>query len=432
MKELRKKWESVQYGGDIQDTTELIEKYNVEGFITARRENEREQGGSLRSRLLRDHVLLTSSIAPRIYSIVHDVQERLGVTGEFEVFCLNDSNVNAFAHIDLSGESEQHVMGITSAALEHLEDDEIASLIGHEMGHFIFGHNEMLALLNRDKDNESVTVLPYLGECLFVRWRKKSEISADRLGLVAAGSFEAAARALIKAGYGLSGRNLNLDIDALLKQIESVKDKPEAVEAAFRSHPLLPLRLQALRLFQDLGQKRDGMQVVDKEIDALFAWFKRYPRNPVHEAVMKTIALAGMNLVSAECDVDDEEIRTIIYLLHSQFTDEPEKEIVLDVAERDRLLTQMIERINEDGETFDKQFVICRLAEIALADGKLLNEEAGSILQVAEALGMTSREAYGIIVAAAQNVGFKVDYRMKELVKTVRMQLMQPIREAIQ
>jgi uncharacterized tellurite resistance protein B-like protein len=432
MKELREKWESVQYGGDIQDTTELIEKYNVEGFIAARRENEREQGGSLRGRLLRDHVLLTSSIAPRIYSIVHDVQQRLGVTGEFEVFCLNDSNVNAFAHIDLSGESEQHVMGITSAALEHLEDDEIASLIGHEMGHFIFGHNEMLALLNRDKDNESVTVLPYLGECLFVRWRKKSEISADRLGLVAAGSFEASARALIKAGYGLSGRNLNLDVDALLKQIESVKDKPEAVEAAFRSHPLLPLRLQALRLFADMGQKRDGMQVVDKEIDALFAWFKRYPRNPVHEAVMKTIALAGMNLVSAECDVDDEEIRTIIYLLHSYFTDEPEKEIVLDVAERDRLLMQMIERINEDGDTSDKQFVICRLADIALADGKLLNEEAGSILQVAEALGMTSREAYGIIVGAAQTVGFKVDYRMKELVKTVRMQLIQPVRESIQ
>ena len=145
---------------------------------------------------------------------------------------------------------------------------------------------------------------------------------------------------------------------------------------------------------------------------------------------MKIIALAGMKVVSAEGEVDDEEIRSLIYWLHASFTDEPEKQLVADPAERDQKLKEAIAFVNREGDAHDKNFAICRLADVALADGKLLNEEAGIIIEVAEAMGISGRAAYGVIVGAAQTVGFNVDYRMKEIVREVRSRLIESVVEA--
>lgn len=420
--------QSIQYRGDRADIKELYEKYNVGGFLAAREADERGDGASFRSQLMKDGVLLNEVLSPRIYQIVNHVQEQLELGGNFDVFCVLDKDINAFAHLDTSGETHQHVIGITSAALENLEDVEIASLLGHELGHFIFGHNRLLGLMNRDERNPSMTVLPYMGECLFLRWRKKSEISADRVGLIASQSFEATARTLIKAGFGLSEKNLNLNVDSLLKQIETIKDKPEFVEAAYRSHPLLPLRLKALHLFAEaVTAKAANLEQVETQIDGLFDWLKRYPRKPLHEAVMRIVALAGMKIVGAENDVDEEEIRTVIYVLHAHFTDDPEKELIINPSERAKRLKEAMELVRREGDDSDKGFIVSRLADIALADGKLLDAEAGLILETAEALGMPSRHAYGIIVGAAQSVGFRVDFRMKELTRQVRSQLMNTV-----
>jgi len=332
--------------------------------------------------------------------------------------------------LNTNGEQAQQLVGITSGALENLDDAEIASLLGHEMGHFIFGHNRLLGLLNRDERTKAITVLPYMGECLFLRWRKKSEISADRTGLIASGSFEASARALIKAGFGLTEKNLNPKVDSLLSQIESIKDKPEIIEAAYHSHPLLPLRLKALHLFSEsVARKRPSDSgAVEDQVDQLFGWLKRYPRKPLHEAIMRVVATAGMNILAIEDEVDEEELRVLIYILHNNFTDEPEAELILDPRKRMERLKESLAFVNREGDQDDKKYITCRLADVALADGKLLNEEAGAILEIAEALGIPARQAYGIMIGAAQVVGFRVDFHMKNLTRRVRNQLVASVK----
>ncbi|HNU51477.1 MAG TPA: M48 family metalloprotease [Verrucomicrobiota bacterium] len=425
MKSTPDRWKHFQYRGDARGIGQLYEEYNVDGFLSAREAGQREWGHSMRDRLLKDGVLLNEVLSPRIYRIVRSVQETLAVEGTFEVFCVRDADVNAFALLDHSSDQPRHLVGITSAALEHLEDDEISFLLGHELGHFLFGHNRLLGLLNQDERVEKVTVLPYLGECLFLRWRKTSEVSADRLGLVASGCFAAGARALVKAGFGLSDRNLDVNVDSLLRQIEAIKDKPEIIEAAYRSHPLLPLRLKALHLFSEAlnqGDKAD-LAAVDDQIDALFEWFRRYPRRPLAEAVMRIVALAGMRIVGVEREIDEEEVRTVIYILHGHFTDTPEAELVLDPDERDRRWRAALEVLAREGDDSDRGFIISRLADIALADGKLLESEAGVILEIAEQIGMSPRMAYGVIVGAAQTVGFRVDHQLREITQRVRGQM---------
>jgi hypothetical protein len=428
---LQRNWDGIRYRGDAEDSRALFDSYNVGGFLDAREGEIRERGDSSRSQLRKDGVLLNALVSPRIHGIVRNVQVRLGVEGVFEVYCIRENDVNAFALLDYSEEKPCHVVGITSTAAEMLDDNEIAFLLGHELGHFIYEHNRLLGLLNRDQHNPKITVLPYLGECLFLRWRKKSEISADRLGLVACGSFESAARALIKAGFGLSDRNINTDTDALLRQIEAFRDRPEMIEASYRSHPLLPLRLKSLQLFSQATATvgPNAQAEADTAIDDLFAWFKRYPRKPVAEAVMQIVALAGLRIAGVEGDVDDEEVRTLIYVLHNWFTDTPEVELITDPIENERRWKAAVKLVREKGDDGDRGFIISRLSEIALADGKLLEKEGGVILETAEALGWSARNAYGTIIGAAQAVGFQVDYQMKEITLRVRTQLMETARD---
>ena len=217
------------------------------------------------------------------------------------------------------------------------------SILGHELGHILFGNNRLAALISTDAANPSVTVLPALGESLYLRWRKKAEISADRVSVLASRDFKATATSLLKATFGLSERNLNLDVEALVNQVDEIRGRPELMEEVFASHPLLPIRLKAVELFsrsakaQRAGYPVEGTPLGDDElenaVDDLVKLTRRYPFQPLHQAIMRVVALGGALLLSADRDVSDEEVKILVQILHRWFTDEPEAEIVTDRAE---------------------------------------------------------------------------------------------------
>jgi hypothetical protein len=69
------------------------------------------------------------------------------------------------------------------------------------------------------------------------------------VSVLASRDYRATATALLKATFGLSERNLNLDIEALVNQVDEIRGRPELMEEVFASHPLLPIRLKAVELF---------------------------------------------------------------------------------------------------------------------------------------------------------------------------------------
>jgi uncharacterized tellurite resistance protein B-like protein len=138
---------------------------------------------------------------------------------------------------------------------------------------------------------------------------------------------------------------------------------------------------------------------------------------------MRSNAFAGAMLLSTDGDIRDEEVKILVQILHYYFTDEPEKEIVTDRKEIEEKLPQVIETIKEKGEEDDKSFILSRLADIALADGALIDSEGAVILQVGEWLGMTTRESYRIIVQAVQSVGFRTDVKLNRIAEELRRSL---------
>lgn len=428
----------IRYRGDKEDVELLFKDYNLEGIISTSEERQKLEESNFRNQLLKDGAfLLSQPISPRIFNIISETKQKLGLEGEYEVFCLNSSSINAFAYVQPAEGKNFFIIGITSAALEDLEDLEIQFILGHELGHFLYEHNRMNYLINPNPASQGVTLLPSMGENIFLRWRKKCEISTDRIGLIACGDFENAARAMLKTAYGLTGKNLNLDVDSLLQQIDALKEEPEALEVNYRSHPLMPLRLKVMQMFaespiftQIINGKSDfsdkELSDLEDRTDQWVNWIKRYPRRPLDLAAMKLVTAAGIKLIMTEAIIMDEEIKVIIQILHKYFADEPGDvihEIMQDTENLDKLIRTTVKEISEKGDDRHKTFVLSRLADIAIADGKLAKPEAGIIFDIAKDFGIQEKAAYSIVVGGMSSVGLNIDWKMNSLVREIKAQL---------
>lgn len=429
----------IRYRGDKEDVELLFKDYNLEGIISTSEERQRLEESNFRNQLLKEGAfMLSQPISPRIFKIVTETKQKLDLEGEYEVFCLNSSTINAFAYVQPAQGKNFFTVGMTSAALEELEDLEIQFILGHEFGHFLFEHNRMNYLINPNPTSQGVTLLPSMGESIFLRWRKKCEISTDRVGLIACGNFEAAARAMLKTAYGLTGKNLNLDVDSLLQQIDDLKDEPEALEVNYRSHPLMPLRLKVMQMFAEspiFNQVVNGKtDISEQELNALedrtdqwVNWIKRYPRRPLELATMKLVTAAGIKLIKTEAAIMDEEIKVVIQILHKYFTDEPDEvinEVMQDHKNIDKLIDTCVKEISTKGDDRHKTFVLSRLADIAIADGKLAKPEAGIIFDIAKDFGIQEKAAYSIVVGGMSSVGLNIDWKMNSLVREIKAKLL--------
>jgi len=423
-------WNDVRYRGDAKDVEELMTTYRVADYLATFEENRRQIDQGIRERLLKEGIRLSERLSPRIYRVFSEVCLALGLETQAEVFCLPSPDINAFAILDVRKDTTYSLVGVTATALERLEDAELRSILGHELGHILFGNNRLAALISTDAANPSVTVLPALGESLYLRWRKKAEISADRVSVLASRDFKATATSLLKATFGLSERNLNLDIEALVNQVDEIRGRPELMEEVFASHPLLPIRLKAVELFSRSAKaKRAGYPVegepiqdgaLEDAVDDLVRLTRRYPFQPIHLAVMRAVALGGAQLLAADRDVSDEEVKILVQILHKWFTDEPESEIVTDREQISARLPEAIEIVRKDGALDDKLFILSRLTDVALADGALMDAESAIILDIAKQLDVPTKMAYSIIVGSAQSIGFRTDVKLNRMAEDIR------------
>ena len=431
-------WNDIRYRGDAKDVEELMTTYRVADYLATIEENRRQIDQGVRERLLKEGIRLSERLSPRIYRVFADVAQALGLATQPEVFCLPSNDINAFTMLDVRKETTYSLVGVTAPALERLDDAELRSILGHELGHILFGNNRLAALISTDASNPSVTVLPALGESLYLRWRKKAEISADRVSVLASRDFRSTATSLLKATFGLSERNLNLDIEALVNQVDEIRGKPELMEEVFASHPLLPIRLKAVELFSRSAKARragypvEGDAIGDEElenaVDELVKLTRRYPSEPLHVAIMRAVALGGAKLLAADRDVSDEEVKILVQILHKWFTDEPESEIVTDRDEIAARLPQALETVKKDGGLDDKGFILSRLADVALADGALMDAESGLILEIAHDLDVPVKLAYQIIVGAAQSIGFRTDVKLNRMAEKIRRSMARGIK----
>lgn len=178
----------------------------------------------------------------------------------------------------------------------------------------LFEHAELysaISLLYQDMDIHPQNIKNQYG-----LYRKFEEISADRVGLLASGDFEAAIRAMIIMISGLNDNLLNLELSQLFDYAERVLDDLKKLKVfPDTKHPAMPLRIMALKAFSESMMYKSalaGEEVkADPELEAnmseLTRLIKIYPSNPEEYWMMMAKASAIYQIVAADKEINFEE-----------------------------------------------------------------------------------------------------------------------------
>jgi Zn-dependent protease with chaperone function len=147
---------------------------------------------------------------------------------------------------------------LNSGAVSLLDDDEMRVLIGHELGHVISGHalyrTITILLLELGFQNlpflAGIALLPI--KVALLEWFRKSELSADRAGLLVGQDAIPATRIFLKLAGG--GRINEMDLDAFLEQAKEYEESGGPLDTIYKilntlgaSHPFNTLRAAELQ-----------------------------------------------------------------------------------------------------------------------------------------------------------------------------------------
>ena len=223
---------------------------------------------------------------PRMNALYADVLTTLDWPERPELFVSQTPFVNAGAY-----GMERPFIVINSGALKLLDDDEMRTLLGHELGHVMSGHalyHTILVLIL----NVSLGALPFLAgiailpiQLALLEWFRKSELSSDRAGLLACQDATASLRVNLKFAGG--GDMSQMDLNAFLAQASEYEAAGGALDRIFkilgvlgRTHPFNTVRAAELQRWIEDGHyervlggeyTRRGPEAearpVDKDID---------------------------------------------------------------------------------------------------------------------------------------------------------------------
>jgi Zn-dependent protease with chaperone function len=162
---------------------------------------------------------------------------------------------------------DKPIIVINSAMLDLLDEEEMRFVVGHELGHALSGHAVYRTLLLRLLNLGGIwSAVP--GGALGIRvmvaalfeWQRKSELSADRAGLLATQDPTAALRHHMKMASG-SGDLSDLDQTSFFAQGQEYLEAGDLRDSVLklllvenRTHPFAVVRAAELRRWVDSGE----------------------------------------------------------------------------------------------------------------------------------------------------------------------------------
>jgi hypothetical protein len=190
-----------------------------------------------RGRLLGSSIRVHETQYPRVFSIVKSTCAALDIPMPM-VFVREDN----FVPIAALGFGEPYSLVLSTRWIEVFRDDELAFMIGRELGHIAAGHTRFLSLLSVN-GNEN----PFIS-MIFGAWLRRCTMTCDKIGLLCCGSLDAAIRAIGVASFHEFGRRV--DYEAFAEQHSEIANDTIARWGTWMgSEPYATTRITSLRHF---------------------------------------------------------------------------------------------------------------------------------------------------------------------------------------
>ena len=363
---------------------EVLKKIRMSGSDTYWRSNM--EGHSLK---------VDKELLPDFHRLCHEVKAKLNFEEDVDFYITGDSTVNAFS-VAAEEEGEPHIVNINSALFDLMTTDELKFVIGHELGHLI-NKDTALARLIRFVFPPEANV-PVSLQYKIRLHDQLAELVADRYGYIATENLDVCVTAFFKLASGLDLAKMNVSIEALIadnnRRLEYFLNDKGVSRA---SHPVNPIRVQALNLFATSESEEELKAGMDELISILL----KVGTSELDEYTARFIASAGLIVANIDEGVNEDEINRVIESLSSmkmfprQFLDEIAQgnvsQIFIESAEN-------ILRINPGMREGMLKYMI----SIVLSDKLIDKEEVDLLYHFGDQIGLSDMEVASAIGEAIQ------------------------------
>ncbi len=330
-----------------------------------------------------------------VYDLCHEVQDKLGFKEKVDFYITGDSTVNAFS-VAAEKEDEPHIVNINSALFDLMTKDELKFVIGHELGHLI-NRDTALGRLIYFVFPEGAQI-PVTLQYKIRLHDQLAELVADRYGYIATGKLNACVTAFFKMASGLDLEKMNVSIDALIadnnKRLEYfLNDKG----VSRSSHPVNPIRVQALNLFATA----ENEQTLENGMNELISILLKVGNNELDEHIAKFIASVGLIVASVDNNVTKDEVEQIIHSL-AGLKIFP-KEFLDEIAQSDvsGVFNDAVGKIL-DIDPGMRDGMLKYVINVVLSDKIINKDEVGIIYDFGKSIGLSEKEISMAIASEIQ------------------------------
>jgi Zn-dependent protease with chaperone function len=184
-------------------------------------------------------------VLDQIGEMVRECRQTLGCE-PVDVFIVPGRQVNAYTF----GLNSPRVIVLYKPMLDIMDRDELKFVIGHEMGHIIYGHTWLNTMLGGIAGMPTSYGAAVIFTVAFRWWARACEYSCDRAGVAACGSTIKGISALAQLAVG--DINTAAELQRALAMIERQDDSwDQVLGETLSSHPMIAKRIKALQEFRN-------------------------------------------------------------------------------------------------------------------------------------------------------------------------------------